>query len=87
MDLPDQIEKSFPEMEKLFVEKSRRAFINCPEEDLCLYHLGPGSWIRNQYLQTTPPDEQDRVSSLVIRRFHAYMRLQHASIQKEGDRS
>ena len=46
-----ELEKSFSEIEKIFDEISMCNFINSNYSDLCLYHFGLGTFIRNNILQ------------------------------------
>lgn len=50
MTLFDEIEKSFPEIEKFFDQKSLKAFMNCSASGLSRYHFSLGLWIRNNLL-------------------------------------
>lgn len=49
MELYEEIERSFPKIEKLFTEQELSSFKNTCKEELCLYHFGLGTWIRNNY--------------------------------------
>ena len=84
MKLYEEIEKSFPMLEKLFEEKDLEIFKNEKISDLCFYHFGIGLWIRNNMLY---PEESnlyslflehgigdiDEMSSFIIRLFHYYI--------------
>ena len=84
MKLYEEIEKTFPSLEKLFTAESLEEFKNEKISDLCLYHFGLGTWIRNNLLS---PEENllynlflqngienpDEMSSFIIRVFHYYL--------------
>lgn len=85
MDLKDEIQKYFPQMESYFNENTLKEFINCNFDDLCLYHFGFGTWIRNNILQ---PDSiiyqmfinsgiyfKDDMSSLMIKLFYINIKI------------
>ena len=50
MSIEQEIKKSFPKIKELFDEQSFYEFINCDPDELCLYHFGLGTWIRNHLL-------------------------------------
>lgn len=53
MEWPREIEESFHQIEEQFNKKAIREFMMCEEKELCLYHFGMGTWIRNHLLLTT----------------------------------
>jgi hypothetical protein len=80
MVLYDEVEKLFEALKTAFTKQSFRKFLQCDEKELCLYHFGFGTWIRNTFLQ---PDsrlyqlfrqegiyETDEMSDFIIRQFH-----------------
>lgn len=83
MTLLDEIEKSFPEMQKLFSKHELQQFKKTPSSDLYMYHFGLGTWIRNDLLNETGVLHQrfveagipckDMMSSIVLYRFHTFI--------------
>ena len=82
MKLYREIEKIFLTIEKEFTDENLQEFKNTRISDLCLYHYGLGSWIRNNLLC---PDNNlyklfiengiectDEMSSCIIKLFHYY---------------
>ncbi|OPZ68995.1 MAG: hypothetical protein BWY81_00620 [Firmicutes bacterium ADurb.Bin467] len=51
MWLSDEIEKSFPALEKLFDRESLRQFVHGDYGDLSVQHLFLGPWIRDNLLK------------------------------------
>ena len=84
MELIVEIEKSFPLLEKLFTYDTLFEFVQTPDSRLCLYHFGLGTWIRNNLLMEQCLLYQlfvengicikDDMSSLIIQRFHRYLK-------------
>ena len=84
--LYEEIKKNFPEIEKLFTQKELAEFKNSVKDDLCLYHFGLGTWLRNNLLQpennklyllfiqngVTNPDD---MSEFIINEFYNYLNL------------
>ena len=81
MKLYREIEKSFPVIQKLFSENNLAEFKNAPVGDLCLYHFGLGSWVRDNLLCADENllydlflqngvEHHDDMSSLIINLFH-----------------
>ena len=82
--LHKEIEKYFSKIEKLFTKKTLWQFKNTSYDDLCLYHFGLGTWIRNNLLypenntlfgvfieyEFTEPDD---MSAVVISEFYDYI--------------
>lgn len=50
MKLFDEIQKNFPDMEKLFSKDNLRCFACSDYSQLSDYHFGFGTWIRNNIL-------------------------------------
>ena len=83
MELYKETKKSFPIIEKLFDADSLCEFKNTKILDLCLYHFGLGSWIRNNLLSPNDNlyslflengiDNPDEMSDFIIRLFHYYL--------------
>ena len=84
MKLYREIENSFPMIEKLFTKEDFLEFKETPLSDLCLYHFGVGTWIRNNLLYSEKSllyclflengiDHPDEMSSFIIRLFHYYI--------------
>lgn len=84
MALLDKIRELFPALGALLDPASLRAFISQDAEDLCLYPIGLGTWIRNTYLQ---PDNglyllfieagfcrEDTMSSRILQLWHIHLR-------------
>ena len=77
-----ELEKSFSEIEKIFDEISMFNFINSNYNDLCLYHFGLGTFIRNNILQEKSEiykiflqsgiKDKDEISSIIIKLFYFY---------------
>ena len=81
MKIYEEIEKSFPAIEKQFTQDDLLEFKNAAIGDLNSYHFGLGLWIRNNLLY---PDDSilynlflengikypDEMSSLMIKLFH-----------------
>ena len=83
MKLYKEIENSFPLIEKLFSEEELLEFINTPVADLCLYHFGLGTSIRNNLLYCNDNllyklflengvEHPDVMSSIIINLFHYF---------------
>jgi len=81
MKLYREIENSFPMIEKLFTEEELSEFKNSQISDLCLYHFGLGTWIRNNLLYSEENllyrlflengiEHPDEMSAYIIRLFH-----------------
>jgi len=81
MKLYNEIQNSFPMIEKLFTKEDLSEFKNAPLSDLYRYHLGLGIWIRNNLL--CPKENllyslflesgikhKDEMSSFIIKLFH-----------------
>jgi len=86
MKLYAEIEKSFPNLEKLFTSEELKEFINMPVSDLNLYHFGLGTWVRNNLLYPKESilyrlflengmEHPDDMSSLILRLFHYRMSM------------
>jgi len=85
MKLYKEIEKSFPIIEKLFSEKDLLEFKNSLIFDLCLYHFGLGTWIRNNLLYKESVlynlflengiENPDDMSCFIIRHFYYYISI------------
>lgn len=84
LELYSEIEKSFPVLEKLFSKYDILEFKNTPIMDLCLYHFGFGTWIRNNLLYTKDSvlyslflkagiNHPDDMSIIIIEQFHNYI--------------
>jgi len=84
MKLYTEIEKSFPNLEKLFTTEELAVFINTTVSDLSLYHFGLGTWIRNNLLYPKESclynlflendiEQPDDMSSFIIKLFHYHM--------------
>ena len=50
MKLYKEIENSFPTIKKFFTKEDLLEFKNTKIADLCFYHFGLGSWIRENLL-------------------------------------
>lgn len=84
MGLSGEIEKSFPQIEKLFDETEVKKFIKCNYKNLYIYHFSLGMWIRNNILQKNNDLTQlfiqagithiDDMSELMIKQFYIYMK-------------
>lgn len=83
MKLYEEIEKSFPALEKLFTPEELLKFKNTTIGSLWLYHFGLGSWIRNNLLSNESllyrifknhtVESKDDMSAVMIRLFHYYL--------------
>lgn len=51
MELFREIEISFSKMEQFFTTGSKKEFTTCKLKNLCDYHFGFRTWIRNHLLQ------------------------------------
>jgi len=84
MELYGEIEKIFPALEQLFSDKELLVFKNTPIYDLCLYHFGFGTQVRNRFLHQ--PDgilrglftkngitSTDDMSAIIITLFHYHI--------------
>lgn len=81
MNLYEEIERSFPLIEKQFTEEDLLKFKKQPVSNLCNYHFGLGTWIRENLLN---PDNTnlynlflelgvkgtDDMSDYIIKKFH-----------------
>lgn len=84
MDLYDEIKTQFPKMADCLPPKEMKKFLECDYKKLALYHLGLGTWIRNNLLQKNSSlfntflscgiSEKDDMSSLMIRLFYIYLK-------------
>ena len=83
MNIYTEIEKSFSEIEKLFSEETLLEFKTTRIFDLCNYHFGLGTWIRNNLLYPKEStlhslflengiEEPDDMAALMISLFHYY---------------
>ena len=80
MQLFREIEKSFPQMEKFFTAAAKKEFTACKLEDLCDYHFGFGTWIRNhllrngsallEYFTQVGINDRDEMSAIMIFLFY-----------------
>ena len=88
MELYEEIEKSFPIIEKLFTAESLEEFRHIRISDLYLYHFGLGVWIRNNLLYPKENllyclflengiEHADEMASFIIRLFHYYVSKKH----------
>jgi len=88
MKLYEEIEKSFPVIEKLFTAERLEEFKNTEISDLYLYYFGLGAWIRNNLLYSDSEENvlyglflenkikhPDDMSSFIIRLFHYHCYL------------
>jgi len=84
MGLYDEIEKCFPNIEKLLSEKDLMNFKNTPISELYKYHFNLGLWIRNDMLRSKKSplrqvfikngiENPDDMSSIIILLFHYYI--------------
>lgn len=84
MKLYEEIENSFPLIEKLFTKENLFKFKNTSISDLCLYNFGLGTWIRNnliypkesflrQLFLENGVEHPDEMSSFIIKLFHYYI--------------
>jgi len=84
MGLYEEIEKSFPNIEKLLSEKDLLNFKNTSISELCMYHFNLGLWIRNNMLRSKKSplrqlfiengiENPDDMSSIIIQLFHYYI--------------
>ena len=84
MSLYEEIENSFPVIEKLFSKEDLLEFKNTDKKELCLYHFGLGLWIRNNLLYPNKNNlrdlfladcimNEDDMSAIVIQFFHQHM--------------
>ena len=74
----------FEEMEGYFTAIQLVEFLRTDEKDLCWYHFGLGTWVRNQLLdeegdlfkrlQDEGYRNKDSMSSFLITAFHRYCR-------------
>ena len=84
MNLYQEIQKSFPTLEKLFSEKEMDKFKKGGFTNLPLYHFGLGIWIRNNLLTKDKHlykvfvsygfSDQDDMSSFMTELFYLYCR-------------
>lgn len=84
MILLNEIEKSFPRLEKLFDSNTIKEFISCERSDLCIYYFGLGTWIRNNILlqgsklhlalAQSGITHEDDMSYVIIENFYDFMR-------------
>ncbi len=76
MKLAREIEKTFPQIEKLFDKASLDDFSKCDYIDLPMYHFGLGTSIRNSEIFKVFVNhgitQKDDMSSLLIHLFYAY---------------
>lgn len=85
--LLEEIEKTFPLLKKHLGKKGLLNFIRCPHTELCFYHFGLGSWIRNTLLKESSPlyihflstgiTEKDTMSTFIINLFHIHIRIKY----------
>ena len=84
MKLYKEIEKTFPELEKLFTPEELAKFKNTPAGDIYLYHFGVGLTIRNSDILSQESllhclftnnriTQKDDMSSLMIKLFHYHI--------------
>ena len=84
MGLYEEIEKCFPNIEKLLSEKDLLNFKNTSISELYMYHFNLGLWIRNDMLRSKKsPLRQlfaengiknpDDMSSIIIQLFHYHI--------------
>lgn len=77
------IENGFKAMKKRFTANACQAFLDCPYDQLFLYHFGFGTWIRNQLLKEDSDlyrlfglagiKNRDEMSKVLIRFFYLYL--------------
>ena len=84
MKIDREIEKPFPILEKIFSEKEPLEFKNVSISNLCNYHFGLGTQIRNNLLCSSDwviydlflengITHKDDMSSIIIYLFHYYI--------------
>ena len=83
MKIINEIKKNFPNIEKLFNQKTLKEFIKCPYNDLTLYHFSLGIWIRNNLLKDEDVlykmfndsgiTQKDDMSFFIINLFYIYL--------------
>lgn len=84
MNIYEEIENSFPTLEKLFTKEGLLEFKNDTLDNLGFYHFGLGTWIRNHLLTSKQCvlynlfvnngiKNVDDMSFYVIKLFHYYL--------------
>ena len=83
MDLYQEIEKTFPMLEKMFAEEKITEFRNTPKDDLGKYDFGMGTMIRLKILRQKSYiykcflargfKKRNKMSAVIIECFHAYI--------------
>lgn len=84
MDIYIEIEKYFPIIEKQLTKAEIEEFINCDYNDLILYHISIGRWIRNRILKENSTiyklfkmngaANKDDMSQLIIKLFYIHLK-------------
>lgn len=84
MRLVKEIQKLFPLLEKHFAPAALCTFVSLSAEDLCVYHIGLGTWIHNTYLQPENIPyrvfteagfcQTDTMSSFILQLWHIHLR-------------
>lgn len=84
MNLCRQLEKSFSKMERFFTKQELREFMAWDRQDLCRYHFGLGTWVRNYLLRDGKKltvvfmragiGQKDEMSELLIQLFQIHAR-------------
>lgn len=87
MKIYRKIEESFPLLEDMMGKKELKKFMSCNYDDLCLYHFGLGTWIRNNLLEENSRlyklfvkgglPNKDEMSYLMIEMFYIAMNIKY----------
>lgn len=88
MELISAIESYFPVIKRVFSKEDFEIFLHCSYTNLHDFHLGLGTWIRNNIVlkdrsleilfQKCGIDNQDEMSMLIIELFYLYENLKKA---------